>query len=121
MRHFSARVMPMDSYDVSNLPTEHLVLFVASTTGQVCQQAEGVVGIDLFTFFLTIHMWAGRHPPEYENLLAIYAEEVTPNELVSNHALRCLWAGRLWYAKFSVCPVGRIARAENAKLAWHCR
>lgn len=32
---FAPRVMAMDSYDVTGLPTEQLVVFVAATAGQV--------------------------------------------------------------------------------------
>ena len=34
-RHFEPLVLPMDAYSLSRLPTEKLIVFVASTTGQV--------------------------------------------------------------------------------------
>ena len=34
-RNFSPRVLSMDAFDIKLLPREYLVLFVASTTGQV--------------------------------------------------------------------------------------
>ena len=33
-RHITARVLAMDEYDITQLPTEHIVIFVISTTGQ---------------------------------------------------------------------------------------
>eukprot|EP00873_Tetraselmis_striata_P004280 jgi/Tetstr1/424544/TSEL_015071.t1 len=33
-RHWEARAMPMDAFDVTGLPGEQLVVFVAATTGQ---------------------------------------------------------------------------------------
>ena len=35
LRHYAPRVMAMDAFDVRLLPEESLVIFVASTTGQV--------------------------------------------------------------------------------------
>jgi hypothetical protein len=34
-RYYAPRVMPLDTYDVSQLPHEALIIFVTATTGQV--------------------------------------------------------------------------------------
>ena len=36
-RHFEPLVLPLDAYSLSRLPTEELIVFVASTTGQVSE------------------------------------------------------------------------------------
>ena len=74
-RSFLVELMPMDEYNIANLPTENLVALVCSVTGQ------------------------GEEPTNMKvrsinaAFLEIFVEEITAGRLIVSSIIRSLWTG----------------------------
>jgi flavodoxin len=87
-RRFVPRVIGMDEYKVTDLPTEHLILFITSTTGQ------------------------GDPPDNMRSFWSFLLRKSLPLDSLSNSSFAVFGLGDSGYAKYNV-----VAKRLDARLA----
>ena len=102
LRHYHPRIMAMDAFPVTQLPQWELVVFVASTTGQVGSAAHGAVGVESVFHNDNDLVFAGRAAHQHEAVLALSAAQELAQHVVAAKPHRYLWPGRLRQAGISI-------------------